>query len=347
MEGTEHLVGSGGSCLVPFGNATYSLSQLAVNSFWAAQDNRNDDITTQIPYTYYFNFCGPVGVLPDPSCATTGPGQQVPPSNTWPAAAFQVANSTNVGPDDKCHRLSGDIVKSASSSVRYSLYDQTNPAAGIVVTYFNGDRCGLTQTKRQMRIWLQCYNDAVTLPNRTPVIESSGCTYDQYTKSIYGCPLQCPRTVDMYGNVNLCANHGVCDYDAVLGSPRCFCNNGYTGASCDQVATLPVAPSKGLTAVGGVLIAVSLLLVVTLAFLVVIWRRVKSLRLDPTAYSALQGEATAAAHNAHNYGHEAEMAELGHGGSKAADRRPVKQPDAFATEDLQVGWLEDSRTVAR
>ncbi len=66
------------------------------------------------------------------------------------------------------------------------------------------------------------------------------------------------------GNRQLCAGHGVCDFDASKGTSRCFCNPGYTGDDCSQTA----APaSKGLSAAGGVLIGVSVILALALAAL--------------------------------------------------------------------------------
>jgi hypothetical protein len=55
-----------------------------------------------------------------------------------------------------------------------------------------------------------------------------------------------------------------CDYDPEIRSSRCFCNEGWAGGDCSQVAT---SPPGGLSAVGAVLLTVSLLLVATLVFL--------------------------------------------------------------------------------
>lgn len=55
-----------------------------------------------------------------------------------------------------------------------------------------------------------------------------------------------------------------CDYDAEAHTARCFCNDGWAGNDCSQPAG---PPPSGLSPTGAVLLAVSLLLMGTLAFL--------------------------------------------------------------------------------
>ena len=197
------------------------------------------------------------------------------------------------------------------------------------MAYSGGDWCQPDgQKARTLKVWVACNNDPGISPSDEVVLESSMCNYDFFLKSAFGCPSECPLVPagDGTGAVYLCARHGVCDYDAEINKPRCFCNDGWSGGDCASQAS---APATGLSAVGGVLLTVGLLLVATLGFLCVscvvitrrlssamrgascikdpptpygpthpllyccsvfLWNRIRSLRLDPSAYSSLRGE---------------------------------------------------------
>ncbi|RYG50157.1 hypothetical protein EON67_05800 [archaeon] len=66
---------------------------------------------------------------------------------------------------------------------------------------------------------------------------------------------------------SLCSGHGICEFDAMVGNSRCFCNTGFEGDDCSSVSSGP-AP-KGLSGTGVVLIIVSIILATVLAFLYV------------------------------------------------------------------------------
>jgi hypothetical protein len=252
-----------------FGNSTFDLSPLMLTSgYYRVMDSRNNLASAN--YSYFLNFGAniPAQNLPGMAaiaCNTTVPGTGYSSPKDWdPAPAYQYANpSINAPPADQCHRL-GDSVSPASMT--WGLYDQTNPSRGVTIQYKGGDRCPGTSYSRSMRIWLLCYDDATNIPDEEMVLESGNpvCTYDIFIRSAFGCPTQCALPMGPSGNRQLCAGHGVCDFDASKGTSRCFCNPGYTGDDCSQVS----APaSKGLSAAGGVLIAVSVILAMTLAFL--------------------------------------------------------------------------------
>lgn len=69
---------------------------------------------------------------------------------------------------------------------------------------------------------------------------------------------------DRYGPLRVVLSRAQCDYDPEIRNSRCFCNEGWTGGDCSQQSQ--PAPT-GLSAIGAVLLTVSLLLVATLVFL--------------------------------------------------------------------------------
>ena len=86
--------------------------------------------TQQRNYLYDFNVCGPLLNLPRPPVAT-GPGCFFNDSHPQLAPAYQVFNDTS----GRCVLL-GDAAQQS-----WSLYDPTNAAAGVTLTYGGGDLC--------------------------------------------------------------------------------------------------------------------------------------------------------------------------------------------------------------
>jgi hypothetical protein len=126
--------------------------------------------------------------------------------------------------------------------------DSTNPSRGIYLTYTGGDLCS-NGSPRSLKVWLLCYNDPNNIPDSELVYEGdsttagSTCAYEIFLKSLYGCPVECPSPANQTSGVpQLCSNHGVCDFDSVLGASRCFCNPGWTGKDCGSVVRAPRRP---------------------------------------------------------------------------------------------------------
>lgn len=217
-------------------------------------------------YTYVFNFCKNVDpsdfiLAGYPQCNSTVPGNgpYQAYTQTGPALAFQVAQF-NAGADS-CHRLGA---AASPATISYGLIDPTNPSRGMYVQYGGGDLCPpLLQVARSLRVWIPCQPDAYNRPKNELVQETSMCNYEIWLNSAYGCPVQCPVVQSDGGKVALCAGHGICEFDADLGNSKCFCNDGYGGAACDQ----RTGGAKGLSPVGGVLVAVCVFLATTLGFL--------------------------------------------------------------------------------
>lgn len=240
-------------------------------------------------FTYIFNICGDIEEPPPTRRADGYPGNACNttyddcPYGGWscpgtprgeeygPSPAFQVFNN-----DDLCHRLGNSY-----TNVQWGLYDAQNPSRGVFLEYQGGDRCPFDWGERALRIVFECSTDPVN-PFSTEdkyVEEVDQCRYEIFTSSVFGCPAQCPVVAG-----NLCSAHGVCDFDTDLQASKCFCNPGYSGVDCSTVDE-----DGGLGAVGGILIFVLILLVLLLGVLGFLWTRIRTLRLDPKAYSALRG----------------------------------------------------------
>ena len=232
---------------------------------------------TQLPYyaAGACNYtCGGIGNCPQPE--TTGA-----------APAFQYNNVPGTPGSETCHRLSAPLVPGAASNpLVYGLYDNANPSRGLWMQYTSGDQClqagpGVT---RSLKIWMLCDPGASSDISQELVVEAPGsCLYEIFVRTPYGCPAECAVNKDAQGNTVLCNNHGFCEYDPIAANSRCFCNDGFGGSDCSPVSSA----SAGLSSVGVGLICVGLFLTGTLGFLVYLWSRIRSLRLDTSAYRSL------------------------------------------------------------
>jgi hypothetical protein len=252
-------------------------------------------------FTYYISVCSnldPIKDLPAsttifvpaqgvtiPACNITFPGSGIYPQtpNYGPAPAFQFNQVPGATPPDACHRLGAPV---SQNNEIFGLYDTSNPSRGVSLQYTGGDSCGGTGgigKYRSLKLWLLC--DPLQpsgVPDNELILEAPGsCLYEIFVRTTYGCPAECPIAS---GSAAVCNNHGFCEFDNVLKTSKCFCNDGYGGSDCSA----PTQPTGGLSTVGGLLIAVCLFLFGTLGFLVYLWFRIRTLRLDPTAYSSLR-----------------------------------------------------------
>lgn len=137
---------------------------------------------------------------------------------------------------------------------------------------------------REFRINLICDQEdqGANVPDDEPIIEEPTCVYTLTLKSTFGCPVSCATL-----NGKVCSDHGECGYDKQQKVARCFCESGHYGLDCSEDTIW----TDGDT---GVLVFLSILLVALLGavgtFTVLVWRRVKGLRLDPEAYSSMGGD---------------------------------------------------------
>jgi hypothetical protein len=116
-------------------------------------------------------------------------------------------------------------------------------------------------------VWVECANDAENVPDAEPIAETGNCAYEIFVKSLYGCPLECgygPDPTSSSPKIQLCSNHGICDFDTAQRKSKCFCNDGWVGANC---GSKPTAAASGLSSTGAVLVAVVVFLIITLGVL--------------------------------------------------------------------------------
>lgn len=274
-------------------NVRYNLNELN-GHIWSVQDNRAD--TGSNEFTYAFSVCSDIKMQDSnwiqQNCAAT----YNPDGSTTdtPAMAFQIVNqnSTFTPPkQDRCHRLSGSASDLNDVTLTQSLYDPDNVAAGVSFKYTGGDGCYEHDgVKRSLTVHYICHEGNDNTPdNRERVDETSPCAYELFVNTIYGCPIECSTTsVEVEGVTyqKLCGGHGVCA-EGPGGVAQCICNEGYEGAACTPVAT-PEPASEG-----GIIAALVIMIIVLIAAaigLYVLWGKVKSLRLDMSAYRSLAGD---------------------------------------------------------
>jgi hypothetical protein len=235
-------------------------------------------------YSYVFNICDQLARTP--GSGSHGEGQKclstqgTPPKQgespqTGRATAFQVSNW-----EDECHRLGS---KADNTNMQFSLYDEEDPSLGIKIKYTGGDSCGTAQD-RSLTINILCADDVGNVPDSEPIEEVQKCQYELWFTSIYGCPLGCG-----VNGRHLCNQKGACRYDSDLGAPRCFCSDGWGGNACSQrVAKASAGVVVSLIFV--MLCLFTLILVCVLIAVVLMWLKVRTLRLDPREYASLDDD---------------------------------------------------------
>jgi hypothetical protein len=110
-----------------------------------------------------------------------------------------------------------------NDDLSYSLLDSRDPSRGVSILYPSGEKCS-TGALRTTTLDVQCANTASRILSAQ---EPHECQYHFAMESYHGCPTECPVTKG-----GLCNSHGHCAFDDVLKVPYCYCNEGYTGASC-------------------------------------------------------------------------------------------------------------------
>lgn len=243
-------------------SATFDLSPLA------GIDYRVVDHLSYIEsrnLSYVFQICGTVNTIPTPGGTTIPCYGEEGEAVHYPA--YQVSNT-----GDLCRRLGLDAT---SDNVRWSLVDSSDPTVGVVYSYINGDDRDGCPSPRSLVIELDCMDDEYNLPDEELVIENS-CEYRLTFNSIYGCPTEC----GVYRG--LCAKRGKCKFDKDTGKPHCYCQQGWTGFACNERGE---NSAEGFTNTTLIMIVVLVLLILVELGIILMWNKVKRLRLDPSAYA--------------------------------------------------------------
>jgi len=260
---------------------TYDLSGLETQGYGYKVLSNQDNVDDAGNWTYVFNVCANLATPPPSNTGVPGEyGNNCNVTNgndgtflEGPAPAFQVSNNNGF-----CYRLSDGV-----ETAQWTLLDDENPSRGVVLSYLHGNACADGEGDRELSVAFVCGIDS-----RNPfaregqvVEEKDKCKYEIITESTMGCPQECP----VVGG-RLCSGAGVCDWDTDAQKSRCFCSPGLEGVDCSVTTK---EPSSGFGATGGVLVFVCILLVALLGVLAYLWNRIRTLRLDPKAYSQLRG----------------------------------------------------------
>jgi hypothetical protein len=166
---------------------------------WVIQDSRN---TSQNTWNYQFNIGGNCnGLLPAICRNTSGANGDWSVSK---APAFQVWLD-----DSRCQRLGESV--DVPGSYEYALLNPANPAAGVSLTYYDGDTClssrGTGQyVNRAFSMKISCVNDIYDVPDVEQVDETTMCQYNVNLNNAVGCPLECPRSE----GIAVCGSNGRC-----------------------------------------------------------------------------------------------------------------------------------------
>jgi len=272
--------------LVNFGGGAYNV-----------QDSVRPDVNT-VRHTYWFNFCGNINPPMDMCEHTSGTtqnyaGQRTPETDCDPstpgdcaAPVFQTFVKEGDKASSRCYRLAKKFSKDQKANATF--YNPNNPSKGVVLEYTGGDQCGTnsdgSKRYRRFRIRVLCDgdDDGANIPDDEPIFEKPVCEYALTIMSKFGCPVTC-------GSVNgqLCGANGECGYDKSSQTSRCFCKSGFYGSTCTDTTIWVPADTAGLVTLSVIIVGLAVAIAV---FVVLVWRRVKSLRLDPEAYSSMGGE---------------------------------------------------------
>jgi hypothetical protein len=179
-------------------------------------------------WRYYVSVCG----------ATTPASSALLSSCGAPATFFQLAPA--------CMRVSDAAPALVSVTFAPGAPFRLELAVG------GGEPCSATKA-REGSIMLECADDGGAI-NVAAVTEPTPCFYRALVRTPAACPAACPR--GRAGRVCSGSSHGTCvgggDEGAAPDSgsgadnappPRCACEPGFSGSSCEVAPSLPPAPS--------------------------------------------------------------------------------------------------------
>jgi len=256
-------------------------------------------------HTYFFNFCNNIAPPSGfPKCVqtkgTTDTDEKPKVTDCDPtvlkgdrscqAPVFQVHD----GGDD-CYRLGKKFTTGQKPEATF--LDPKDPSKGVTITYTGGDQCGQVNTakkgdkqkkmvpryrKFQVRLMCDQEDQGANVPDDELLVEEPTCEYTLTLKTTYGCPAACATV-----NGHVCNDNGECGYDPKRNVAQCVCKRGFYGAACSDTSIWTPSDTGAIAFLTVLLVA---LLAAVGTFTVLVWRRVKGLRLDPEAYSSMGGD---------------------------------------------------------
>lgn len=129
-----------------------------------------------------------------------------------------------------CYALAGDIGK--LDNVTWNLLNTDNPALGVTLEYTGGSSkdCGKS---RSISISHVCAEQLPDTPNAR-VLEDTDCHYQVFLEGQFGCPEECPKVQEsgVFSHKRVCNHKGICRYSQKEKTPKCFCDDGYSGKDC-------------------------------------------------------------------------------------------------------------------
>jgi len=223
--------------------------------------------TVEENYTYYAGVCQQMDKqhLPD-NCQNIG--------DAW--AAQSAPPTCTLGVNCPCHNA-GTVASGATMD--WSLWDASNPASGVVLSYKGGETCNTYKHDRELRLVFKCENTLEVTPSKaTEPLGSKSCIYEVEIPTVYGCPTECKRVND-----KVCSDKGICGYDRTNKKSKCFCDDGFAGEACE--VTVSGGPSTG--AVVGLLVVVFFICLALLGGLYYVMKQLKSYKTDTDNYMRL------------------------------------------------------------
>ncbi|KAK8809779.1 hypothetical protein WA158_000722 [Blastocystis sp. Blastoise] len=269
------------NCLYDRNGVTYDLSKLTGANEYRIKDTA---VIASENRTLVFNVCA--NVVHPPRDAFGGNGCDVTDhikkydgtieTTSDPSPAYSVDSQ------DGCKRLALDVEN--RDNVEVSLYDRRDYAAGVVLTYQNGDfccinsLCTITAPSSLVINWI-CTDSSFKMPSQAIISDNANtCASTLTIESTYACPTQCP-----VANDHLCNNHGSCGYDLSNANAHCYCNSGWYGESCNMIIEVDLMDINTWAIL--ITILLSLIVIITV---ISVYLKLRKINVDPDAFENLE-----------------------------------------------------------
>ncbi|KAK8809487.1 hypothetical protein WA158_000430 [Blastocystis sp. Blastoise] len=268
-------------CTFSRSGVTYDLSKLTSKSDYRIKDTA---VVSSENRTVVFNVCSNTVYVPRD--AFGGKGCETTDHLKKPDGSIETTSDPSpaysVDSQDGCKRLSMDI--SNPDNMDISLYDRRDFAAGVVLTYQNGDYCCVdsqcTNTALSSLVinWI-CTDNSFKMPSQAIISDNvNTCASTLVIESTYACPTECPIVND-----HLCNNHGSCGYDLSNANAHCYCNSGWYGESCNMIIEVDLMDINTWAII--ITILLSLIVIITV---ISVYLKLRKINVDPDAFENLE-----------------------------------------------------------